>query len=123
MSEPTAAEAAELEARRVAKRAAMPSVAAIVDEFRDVFGPGVYALGGIDFVTKLQSGWNPPPSPNCDACTGHDDGEGNGSCSRMDRVAYSHDKPEPSKVFCGYRLAMASPINKPEESKERKWRR
>jgi hypothetical protein len=114
MSETTTAEAAALEARREAKRAAMPSVAAIVDEFRAVFGPGVYALGGQDFVTNLQSGWNPPPSPNCDSCTGHD---GSPGCDRMDRVAYGHDKPEPSKVFCGYRLKSAPKI---EEKKVRR---
>lgn len=113
----TTTEAAELDARRAAKRAAMPSVAAIVDEFRAVFGPGTYALGGVDFVTKLQSGWNPPPSPNCDACTGHDEREGKGACSRMDRVAYGHDKPEPSKVFCGYRLARSPRIAEREQTK------
>ncbi|MFA6204411.1 MAG: hypothetical protein WC710_14630 [Gallionella sp.] len=91
----------EFEAKRAAKRAAFPSVTAIVDEFRLHFGDGVRALGGRDFVTNREIGWNPSPSPNCDACTGHD---GSPGCSRMDRIAYGHDKPEPDKVFCGFRL-------------------
>lgn len=96
----------EFEAKRAAKRAAFPSVTAIVDEFRRHFGDGVRALGGRDFVTNRETGWNPPPSPNCDSCTGH---HGGPTCDRMDRVAYGHDKPEPSKVFCGYRMAR-SPV-------------
>jgi len=104
MNDRSTAEDAALKARLAAKRAAMPSVAAIVDEFRAVFGESTYALGGQDFVTNLQSGWNQPPHPNCDACTGHDGSDG---CDRMDYIAHGHDKPEPGKVFCGYRLARA----------------
>lgn len=91
----------EFEAMRAAKRAAFPSVAVIVDEFRLYFGDGVRALGGHDFVTCRKTGWIPPPSPVCDSCKGHDGTDG---CARMDRVAYGHQKPEPGKVFCGYRL-------------------
>jgi hypothetical protein len=104
----------EYEAKRAAKRAAFPSVSAIVDEFRLHFGDGIRAIGGRDFVTGRETGWNPPPSPICDICTGHDGGNG---CDRMDRVAYEHDKPEPSKVFCGYRLKRAPVI---EEKKARR---
>jgi hypothetical protein len=104
-----AAAMADLERRRSENRASFPSVTAIVDEFRLYFGY-VKVLGGRDFVTGKEFGWNPPPSPNCDSCTGHNGGLG---CDRMDRVVYGHDKPEPSKVFCGYRLKSASPINKP----------
>jgi hypothetical protein len=107
-----AADDAEFQAKRAAKRAAFPSVTAIVDEFRVYFGEGVRALGGRDFVTGMETGWNPPPSPNCDSCTGHDGGP---TCDRMDRVAYGHDKPEPGKVFCGYRLRKAPVIENKRE--------
>lgn len=101
------ADDAEFQAKRAAKRAAFPSVTQIVDEFRVHFGDGIRAIGGRDFVTGRETGWNPPPSPNCDSCKGHD---GSSGCERMDRVAYGHDRPEPSKVFCGYRLKTAPVI-------------
>ena len=113
--------AAVLEARRKANREAYPAVASIVDEFEAAFGVGqVRVIGGQDFASGRSFGWNSPPSPNCDSCTGHDGGPG---CDRMDRVVYGHDKPEPNKVFCGYRLALASPINKLDTKKDKGWRR
>jgi len=112
---------AAIEARRKANREAYPAVASIVDEFEAAFGVGqVRVIGGRDFTNGRSFGWNPPPSPNCDSCTGHDGGPG---CDRMDSVAYGHDKPEPSKVFCGYRLALASPRNKPDSKNDKGWRR
>lgn len=110
--------AAAIEARRKANREAYPAVASIVDEFEAAFGVGqVRVLGGRDFTNGRSFGWNPPPSPNCDTCTGHDEREGKGACSRMDRVAYGHDKPEPSKVFCWYRLARSPRIAEREQAK------
>ena len=95
-------EAAALEARRKANREAFPAVASIVDEFTAAFGP-VKVLGGSDFATGKSFGWVPPPSPNCDACTGHD---GRTGCERMDVVAHGHDMPRPDMVFCGFRMVM-----------------
>lgn len=111
--------AAALEARRKANREAYPAVASIVDEFEAAFGVGaVRVLGGTDFTTGRSFAWNAPPSPNCDSCTGHD---GSPGCDRMDRVVYGHEKPEPGKVFCGYRLAKSQRIV--EKEKERgHWR-
>ncbi|MFA5824798.1 MAG: hypothetical protein WC825_02365 [Gallionellaceae bacterium] len=108
--------AAALEARRKANREAFPAVAQIVDEFTAAFG-AVKVLGGTEFTTGQSFGWVRPPSPNCDSCTGHDEREGNGACSRMDYIAEGHDRPEPSKVFCGYRMARSPRIAEKEQAK------
>lgn len=92
--------AASLAAKRAANREAYPSVAAIVDEFEAVFDK-LKVLGGRDDVSGKEFGWNPPPSPACDSCTGHDGGAG---CEWMDSVAYGHDAPDPERVFCGHRM-------------------
>lgn len=106
----------EFQRQRAAKRAAFPSVTAIVDEFRAVFGDGVRALGGEDLVTGRSTGWVQPPHPNCDACTGHDGSDG---CDRMDYIAHGHDKPEPGKVFCAYRLKHAPVLDDETKGKRR----
>jgi hypothetical protein len=111
--------AAALEARRKANREAFPAVASIVDEFTAAFGP-VKVLGASDFTTGKSFGWVPPPSPNCDSCTGHDEREGNVACSRMDYIAEGHDKPEPTKVFCGFRLARSKRVVVAKEMGERR---
>lgn len=91
-----------------ANRVTYPSVSAIVDEFRKHFGDSVHVhvhvhvKGGAELLSGKSFGWNPPPSPNCDSCTGHD---GNPGCERMDRVVYPDEKPDPANVFCGFRLS------------------
>ena len=93
-----------IETKRAANRAAFPAVSQIADEFRDVFGGGVKVLGGKEGGKSF--GVLRVPSPNCDSCTGHDGGEG---CNRMDYVALGGERPDPARVFCGYRIAL--PLN------------
>lgn len=98
----------DLEAKRAANRAAMPGVAAIVDEFRAAFGE-VSVIGGEDFGTGKRFGWVPAASPNCDRCSGAlGGGRLNGQCGRMDCIAQGDVAPAPERVFCGYRLVAST---------------
>ncbi len=77
----------DLEVKRAANRAAFPGVAAIVDEFRAVFGEGVKVLAGEDYTTGKSFGVMPDRSA-CISCAG-------AQCALAD-----------AGVFCGYRLVL-----------------
>jgi hypothetical protein len=92
-------------AKHERNRQLIPAVSEITRQFRAVFG-AVSVLGGKDFTTGVSFGLVQTPSPNCSSCTGHT-GRHYGECDRMDYIAPGDDKPDPARMFCGYRLAGA----------------
>jgi len=77
----------EIEARRAANRAAFPSVAAVVDEFREAFGDDVRVLGGVEIATGASFGPVEEAWAGCVGCGG-------------ERPC---DHPQRATSFCGYR--------------------
>lgn len=92
-------------AKHAHNRELIPAVSEIAAQFRKVFGK-VSVLGGKDFTTGVSFGTVQAPSPNCASCKGHT-GKHNGECDRMDYIVPGDDKPNPARVYCGYRLPAA----------------
>lgn len=77
----------DIEARRAANRAAFPSVAAVVDEFRSAFGDDVVVLGGVEVATGAAFGKVEDEWEGCRGCDG----------------ARLCDHPQRATSFCGFR--------------------